>query len=140
MVKKFSAQVDDIVVKTEKRLTALARQSTQEIVDQAQTPVAKGGKMRVDSGFLRASGQMSLNGMPTGPVRPSDDGPGEYDWEQTTVITTLFKLKLGKSVFFGWTANYAKYREAYDGFLESAVQNWPAIVEKVTRQIKARIK
>ena len=140
MVKKFSAQVDDIVLKTEKRLTALARQSTQELVDQAQKPVAKGGKMRVDTGFLRASGQMSLNGMPTGPVRPEAEEPGEYNWEQTTVITTLAKLKLGGSAFFGWTANYAKYRETYDGFLDAAVQNWPAIVAKVTRQIRARIK
>lgn len=139
MVKKFSAQVDDIVLKTEKRLIALARQSTQELVDQAQTPVAKGGKMRVDTGFLRASGQMSLNGMPTGPIRPDADQDA-YDWEQTTVITTLAKLKLGGAAFFGWTANYAKHRETYDGFLDAAVQNWPAIVAKVTRQIKARIK
>jgi len=140
VVKKFSSQVDDIIITTEKRLIALARQSTQEVVDQAQTPVAKGGKMRVDTGFLRASGQMSLNGMPTGPVRPDSDEPGEYDWRDTTVVTTLAKLKLGMSVFFGWTANYAKHRETYDGFLTSAVQNWPSIVDKVTRQIKARIK
>jgi len=139
MVKKFSAQVGDIVSKTEKRLIALARQSTQELVDQAQTPVAKGGKMRVDTGFLRASGQMSLNGMPTGPVRPDTDQE-QYSWQQTTVITTLAKLKLGGAAFFGWTANYAKYREAYDGFLETAVQNWPAIVDKVTNQIKSRVK
>ena len=140
VVKKFSSQVDDIIITTEKRLIALARQSTQEVVDQAQTPVAKGGKMRVDTGFLRASGQMSLTGMPTGPVRSEADDQGEYNWQKTTVVTSLSKLKLGMSVFFGWTAGYAKYRETYDGFLESAVQNWPVIVDKVTRQIKARIK
>ena len=140
MVKTATAQIDAIILKTEKRSIALARQSTQMLVDQAQTPVAKGGKMRVDTGFLRASGQMSLNGMPTGPVRPEVDQPGNYNWEQTTVITTLARLKLGGAAFFGWTANYAKYRETYDGFLDSAVQNWPEIVEKVARQIKARIK
>lgn len=140
VTKKFSSQVDDIIMQTEKRLIALARQSTQEVVDQAQTPAAKGGKMRVDTGFLRASGQMSLNGMPTGPVRPDNDEVGGYDWRETTVVTTLAKLKLGTSVFFGWTANYAEHRETYDGFLASAVQNWPSIVDKVTRQIKGRIK
>jgi len=139
MVKKITAQLDDIILKTEKRSIALARQSTQELVDQAQKSVAKGGKMRVDTGFLRASGQMSLNGMPTGLVRPDTDQDA-YDWDRTTVITTLAKLKLGGAAFFGWTANYAKYRETYDGFLEAAVQNWPAIVDKVTKQIKSRVK
>lgn len=140
MVKKFSKQVDDIIITTEKRLIALSRQSTQEVIDQTQTPVAKGGKMRVDTGFLRASGQLSLTGLPTGPVRPETDGPDNYKWKKTTVVTTLSKLQLGMSVFFGWTADYAKYRETYDGFLASAIQNWPTIVDDVVRRIKARIK
>lgn len=138
MVKKFSEQVDDIISTNQKRLLALVRQSNQEIVDQAQLPTAKGGRMRVDTGFLRASGQMSLTGLPTGPVRGEPDETHEFD--QTTVLSVLSKFKLGQTIFFGWTANYAKYRETYDGFLSAAVQNWPAIVDDVVRQIKARIK
>ena len=45
-----------------------------------QGPVAaagEGGRMRVDTGFLRASGQLSFNGMPTGPsIKPADAAPG----------------------------------------------------------------
>ena len=62
MVKKFSKQVDDVIALTEKRLIALARQSTQEVIDQAQLPVAKGGKMRVDTGFLESVGATIFNG------------------------------------------------------------------------------
>lgn len=140
MVKKFSAQVDDIIKATEKRSIALVRQSTQEVVDQAQLPVAKGGKMHVDTGFLRASGQMSLTGMPAGPARGELTEEGSYDYDEQMVVTTLAGFSLGMPVFFGWTADYAKHREIFDGFLGSAVQNWPSIVDKVTRQIKARIK
>ena len=140
MATTFTAQLDKWVAKAEKRVAAVVKQSAQALAEEIKKPAGAGGRMRVDTGFLRASGQMSLNGMPTGPVRPEAEEPGEYNWEQTTVITTLAKLKLGGSAFFGWTANYAKYRETYDGFLDAAVQNWPAIVAKVTRQIRARIK
>ena len=140
MVKKFSAQVDDIIKINEKRLTALARQATQELVDEAQMPVAKGGKMRLDTGFLRASGQMSLTGMPTGPVRGELTDEGSYDYNEQTVVTTLAGFSLGMPIFFGWTANYAKHRELYDGFLDAAVQNWSSIVDRVAKQIKAQVR
>ena len=142
----FAAQVDAIVAKTEKRMTALARESIQRTIDIAQMPVAKGGKMRVDTGFLRASGQASYNGMPTGETRGEVKGEGEeaksvnYTYDGTGATTQLSKLQLGTIFYFGWTAAYAKYREAYDGFLETAVQKWPDTVAKVTEEIKARIK
>ena len=63
-----------------------------------------------------------------------------YNWANTTAITTIAGLSLGNSLYFGWTAEYAKYRETYDGFLASGVQNWPNIVDRVVAKIKARIK
>lgn len=134
----FTAQVDAMIATTEKRLTALFRESVQRTVDIAQTPVAKGGKMRVDTGFLRASGQGSFDGMPTGPSqRPSDDAI--YGQTDQAVELVIGKLTLGRTFFFGWTANYAIYREAYDGFLEAAAQRWPQTVEAVTSDIRKRI-
>lgn len=99
--------------------------------------------MRVDTGFLRASGQASLNGMPTGPVRGDSTDKHHYDNGEKvspTVTLNLGELKLGSTLFFGWTANYAIYREAYDGFLEGATQNWQKIVNTVTDEIRERIK
>lgn len=132
----FTAQVDAIVRKTDKRMNALVRESTQRVIDFAQTPVAKGGRMRVDTGFLRASGRLSTNGMPSGPSR----NPGMGPFKPEVITLKIATLKIGDTIFFGWTAAYAKYREAKDGFLITAVQRWPEIVRDVTAEIKRRIK
>lgn len=123
----FSATVAAFVAATEKRMTALAMQSTQDLIEMVQTPTGKGGKMRVNTGFLRASGQVSLTGMPSGPSR--NDGKEQFSGGDAS-IADFAGFKLGNTIFFGWTANYAKYREAYDGFLISGIQNWQSIVNK----------
>lgn len=139
MAKNFAAQVDEHITKYEKRLNALARQSTNDLVNIIQTPVAKGGKMRVDTGFMRASGQMSLTGVPQGPVRGDPDKTYESAGEET-VLASLSAFQLGMSIFFGWTANYSRIRETYDGFLEAGLQRWQEIVDKNVSEIKRRIK
>lgn len=135
--KKFSAQVDAFAVATEKRVNALIRQSTQELIEQAQFPKAKGGRMRVDTGFLRASGQISLTGMPSGPVRGEKKEPDSYEYNDPVALV-LTKVKIGSTIFFGWTANYARARNNIDGFLDVAIQNWQAIVNSVAARIKER--
>ena len=120
-------------------MDALVRQSVQDVVNDAQRTANRGGHMRVDTGFLRASGQLSLTGMPSGPVRGEKRAAGTegetYEWESSAVELTLRGVQAGGRVYFGWTAVYAKYREAYDGFLFSAVQNWQAIVDRAARRI-----
>jgi hypothetical protein len=140
MAGSFSATVDDFVKASNERLAAVMKASTSDVIDQAQTPVAKGGKMRVDTGFLRASGQISLNGMPTGPGRGELTEPDSYSWAQDVgVEIKLATAEPGATIFFGWTANYARYRETYDGFLGSAVQNWQKIVDDNVRKLKVSI-
>jgi len=138
MVERLTAQVGRIVAKNQNALLVLARMSTQDLVDEAQTPVAKGGKMRVDTGFLRASGQMSLNGLPTGPIR--GDGETKYDEDKSTVVTSLAALQLGMTIYFGWSANYARARNTYDGYLDAAVQNWKSNVATNAAKIRQRLK
>lgn len=120
-------------------MIALARQSIQDVIDDAQVPVAKGGRMRVDTGFLRASGQGSLSGMPSGPVRGDNKQPNSYDYDPSVTVLQLGNFQLGNIFYFGWTANYAQIREVYDGFLAVAVQNWPTYVAKNTEEIRQRI-
>lgn len=132
---KATATVTAFVAETTKRMQALALQATTELIEEVQTPKAKGGRMPVDTGFLRASGQLSLSGLPSGPTI------GEKDKKYATKdlgIVELAGFTLGQTIFFGWTANYAKYREAYDGFLISGIQNWQTIVDRVCKQIAAR--
>jgi hypothetical protein len=137
MVKKFSAQIDDFITKSEKRMVALVRASVEELVDRTQTPTGRGGRMRIDTGFLRASGQMQLNGLPSGPSRNID---GEnFEWDRQNITLTLASVDLGDRVFFGWTADYAIYRETYDGFLGANVQNWQQIVDAKVLEMRQRI-
>ena len=142
----FEAQVDKIVVNTEKRMNLVMQQSLLNAINEMQVPVAKGGKMRVDTGFLRASGQSSLNGAPTGPsIFPKEHEHlrgqhlGTLDtFKIADTEVTIGKMKFGSTFFWGWTANYAKYREAYDGFMYSVIQNWQQIVNKVVNEAKQR--
>jgi len=137
--KTFTAQVDDIIRNVEARMTALVRSSVNDVIEDAQTPVAKGGNMRVDTGFLRNSGMPSLNGMPSGPSRPESKVPGSYTYSDYAARLVIANYQLGQTIYYGWTANYAKYRNAYDGFLDNAVQKWPQIVERRANELKQRI-
>jgi hypothetical protein len=93
--------------------------------------------MRVDTGFLRASGQASLDGMPSGPARGEATGNYEFDPNVSTLV--IARAKLGGKIWFGWTANYARPREAKDAFLRMAVQRWKSIVSQVVTELKQRI-
>lgn len=138
----FQAQVDKIVINTEKRMNLVMQKSLLNAINRMQTPVAKGGRMRVDTGFLRASGQSSLNGLPTGPsMKPKDAQKHQFDdgnkvYPETEA--TIGKMKFGATFFFVWTANYAKYREAYDGFMVTVLQDWQNIVDGVVAEARKR--
>jgi hypothetical protein len=139
----FETVIDSFVVNTKEKMLAVYKDSLQDLIQDAQTPEgAKGGKMRVDTGFLRASGVASLNSLPVGedigrkPLTGEIGVLPEYRIDEkesvkgTSMIEAIAKMKIGDVFYFGWTAKYAIYREAYDGFLESAVQKWQSIVDK----------
>lgn len=137
----LKADVDEIILKSKKRMNAVMRESLQRTIDIAQTPTAKGGRMRVDTGFLRASGQSSLNGLPTGPtMKPKDAVANQFSPDAENVTVTLSQMKFGSTFFFGWTANYAKYREAYDAFLYGAIERWQHTVNDVVEEVRKRMK
>lgn len=129
---KFSAQVAAWANKSERRLEAIFKESAQRLIEQAQTPRGAGGKMPVDTGFLRASGQASLTGWPSGPSR-QDEGMGAFDY-----TVTIAGARLGTTIYWGWTAEYAPYMEERYAFARSAAQNWNGIVSAVVREAMAR--
>ncbi len=125
----FTADVTQIVNATNEKLLDVMRQSLKDVVENSQTPVSKGGKMRVDTGFLRASGRASLEGWPSGNgVRPADAQAGQYEWEGASLNATLIQMQLGDTFYWGWVANYAPVREVYDGFMDGSLQNWGRVV------------
>lgn len=142
MKQTLAADIEAFVTKSLARTEAVVKNSLQDVTIMAQTPVAKGGKMRVDTGFLRASGRASLGSMPSGPnVKPNDAPVGQYtgiydNWSGESIQSVLVDMKLGDTFFFGWTANYAEVRETYDGFLISATQDWQQIVNRNSERFR----
>jgi hypothetical protein len=133
----FATQIDQIVVNTEQRLLNVMTSAIDALVKEAQTPIDDGGKMRVDTGFLRNSGIASLNAPPVGQTVGRRRLPGEtskplpdYVWDAAPIEVVLNRMKIGDTFYFGWTARYARYREVFDGFLESAIMNWQNHVDK----------
>lgn len=143
MSNNFDVQMDKIVADTKEKMFAVVKNSIQEVVQDAQTPVAKGGLMRVDTGFLRSSGVAALNEMPSGPTEGRKRLPNEtgvlpeykYD-EKNFLIPILSKMKIGDKFYFGWTAKYATIRELFDGFMEVAIMRWGEIVDEQIRRLK----
>jgi len=132
MAQTFSAQIDAFVAKTKRRISAVLKQSTQDVIELAQTPVAKGGHMPVDTGFLRSSLQSSLLG------GTSLSGPESY-------VLLAVGFEPGMVAEFGWTANYARHVEygtrGRPGrhFVGNAAAQWDAIVQKNAARAKVAI-
>lgn len=123
MTDTFSADVGKAIEQYFEKAEAVAKQSIQEVFFDAQLPTAQGGRMRVDTGFLRNSLICGLNGS------TSMTGPDSY-------VLTVANMKLGDIVFGGWTADYAGHREfgargqAPDFYMRGAAQKWQSIVTK----------
>lgn len=130
----IAADMEAIVDRTDKKMLAVVRASIADTVNEMQTPVAKGGRMRVDTGFLRASGRASLEGWPSGNgQRPADAPVGQYtgvydNYDGQALNAVLLQMTYGDTFYWGWVANYAQYRELYDGFMEASLQNWSRVV------------
>lgn len=122
MAKVFAAKVKQFADLTREKLELVVKQSAQDMYSIAQTPVAQGGRMPVDTGFLRNSFVSGLNGT------TNLTGPDAY-------VTAIAGMELGDTVFGGWTAEYARYVE--DGamgrpgrfYALGAAQEWQRLVE-----------
>lgn len=123
----FKTDIDRFVANTEQRLLNVVVGAIQSTVNEAQIPTKKGGRMRVKTGFLRASGIATLNVIPSGENK--GDPKKTYEWDGEALVKVLDQMKFGDVFYFGWVAHYARYREAFDGFLEAAMQNWQKHVD-----------
>lgn len=92
--RRFIADIGRFKDLTERKLLAVAKQATDEIVQIAQNPVGRGGPMPVDTGTLRNSLVVELNGAKVG------EGADSY-------VLGIADLELGDVVTVAWTADYA---------------------------------
>lgn len=136
MAQTFAATISDWVRETEGAAEAVFKQSVQEVLSDAQTPVGAGGSMPVDTGFLRGSLTAGVNVEP-GDVTSVRDG-GAYALEIAPAI-------LGDTIKARWTAEYATFVEygaqgrEPRGFVRKAAQKWPQIVAGVEARLGALI-
>lgn len=119
----FSKRIGKFADKVEKRSVALARRSARDVANEANLPRAKGGRMPVDTGFLRASIRAALGDMPR-------EGSG-------SVTRVIAQWKFDKPLYIGWTANYAREQEYKNGFVRGAAEKWAQIVERNAKELGA---
>lgn len=144
MADSFDVIMDKFVADSKDKMIAVIKNSIKEVVQDAQTPLSKGGKIHVDTGFLRSSGQAQLNQIPSGQTEGRKRAEGELGVlpeyavpdNADYILSTLAKMKIGDTFYFGWTARYALAREIYDGFMESAVMKWKEIVDNQIRRLR----
>lgn len=126
MAGTFTAKVKAFTDRTKEKIEVVVKQSAQEVFSIAQTPKAQGGRMPVDTGTLRGSLTMALNGSTVGV------GPESY-------TLAIAGYELGDTIFGGWggpAAGYARFQEygtskmAGNFFMLNAAQQWQAIVAK----------
>lgn len=97
----------------------IIRQTVQDTIADAQKPTAQGGRMRVDTGFLRNSLATSLNGS------TALSGADGY-------IVVVAGMTVSDTLTAGWTASYAIHREygargqSPDYFARGAAQKFAA--------------
>ena len=141
----FSAAVAKWVDKVHGATEAVFKQSAQAVVAEMQTPVSEGGRMRVDTGFLRASLMASTSSMP-GIVKGKGPEAGKtYEADFGQIEAVIAGSEAGDTIYFGYTAAYAAAREygangqPADGFVRLAAQRWPTIVDRTAKELRSRL-
>lgn len=130
----FTTQLDEFVVDTERKVLAVMQTALSDLTRDSNTPKVKGGRLPVETGFLRSSAAAAINARPIGDVR--GDKKDVYTYDATQVETIIASINAGDTFYFGWTAEYARLMEARNGFLEGAVMKWQSFVDKAVSKLR----
>ena len=139
----FSAGVSAWVAQTKERMDAVRKESAQRVVEIMQTPVAKGGRMRVDTGFLRAS-LVGMIGQGSFSPRDKPDGAGSFSYDAGQINLVIAGAAPSDAITVGYTATYARPREygargqPGDAFVRLASQQWGRVVQEVSAEAQTR--
>lgn len=144
MTTSFAAQVDAWTRETKARMTAVFRESAEDVKEAMQEPVGAGGNMPVDTGFLRASLVGSTNTMPAirPDAHPPDDAAKGSFRESGQVSLVIAGAEIGDTIYLGYTAAYARPVEYGGenrpgrGFVRLAAQRWQSIVAAVIVRLR----
>jgi HK97 gp10 family phage protein len=128
----FGAQIDAMVKKTERNMTAVFRESAKRVIEEAQANVP------VDTGALRSSLQLALNAPPQPAIRTTAPTTAP------AISAVIAGANLGDTVVASYGMNYATYVEygtskmAPRRFVGRAVAKWQGIVNRVVAEVNAK--
>lgn len=141
----FSATVGQWAEDVEGAVEAIFRRSVVVLERTAQLDRGAGGRLRVDTGFLRASLMASTSQMPAiNPAARPAEGQ-TYPYTGAEIEAVIASAEIGQTIYLGYTASYAAHREygargqAPDAFVRTAAQQWPTIVSQVESELKGRL-
>lgn len=149
----FSAQVEAWVAESKTLMTAVMRESAQRVISDMQTPDKAGGRMKVVTGFLRASLQASI-GTPANAMTQRPIKGQIYEFAAGEVALVIAGAELGDTIYATYGAAYARrleygfvgqdslgrtYNQVGKAFVRSAAQKWGQIVAQVSTELKARV-
>lgn len=132
---KFSQQVYSATEKYRKRLAYVAKTATLDVCNDARDPIAKGGRLPVDTGNLRNSMVASLSGIPSGPTEGNESKTGD------DVAAQLVRWKPGQTLFYaGFPPQYARAMEYRYGYMRGAILKWGEYVRKAAKEAQEKIR
>lgn len=135
----LGAQLDDWAKKSQARMEAVYKGSTQELISRAQQ------RIPVDTGFARASIRASLEKMPE-ITSVNGEKHKQYSVDISSIILVINSAKLGQTIYVGWTAKYVQQLEwghsdqAPSGFIGVTALEWPQIVAGEIEKAKASVR
>ena len=139
----FAADVGAWAAQTRERMEAIRRESAQRVVEIMQTPVAIGGNMPVDTGFLRASLQGQV-GMGNFSAKLKPEGAAKFTYDGGEVSLVIASAGPSDPITFGYTAAYAAAQE-YGArgrpgrrFVALAAQQWQRVVNEAATEAQKR--
>ena len=134
----FAQQVARFNDNAERKTKETFRNSVQALAQESNAlEKGEGGRMKLKTGFLRASQAVSLNDRPRGPTQ-GDPGTTYNTRIGQSPTEALARWNGDEAVYIGWTAEYAVFREFRDGFARGAAEKWPRIVETFAKLADSR--
>lgn len=138
----FAAQVDAWCNASEQRLTAVFRQSAQDVSSIAQGYLS-GGLVKVQTGFLRASVRASKDDMPqiNSGAKPAEGQSYSDNFGQ--IVAVIASAQIGETINVGWTASHAAYvhygttKMPPRPWVALSAEQWPTVVAKNIERAKS---
>jgi len=131
MAGQFSAKVDQWVAKSQRRLTAVFRTAAEAVFDDVID------RTRVDTGYMRASFQVTLN---EPRLLKRGEGPeAGAAYPSPSYSLAIAGAKIGDVIYGSFTAEYAPVWEFRDGMVRLAAQAWPQHVANAVAAAKVRV-